>query len=179
MYETKTWEEATKLKKSEKIRITLYILNAILDILTGIIGKNIAWVICGILWIVIVMTEVCYLKMKKGNEEIITLQENHTELQAIIIDALLNESSVEVDISKIKIPKNFSKPNQKKMQRKYWRIWGRILILYVGFLITCFWRNIFATVWNFVKSLSASRFLLITALQERKSCLSKICMGKI
>lgn len=118
MYEMRTWKEATKLKKTEKIRISLYILNAILDTLVGIVGNNIAWVICGILWIVIVMTEVCYLKIKKGNEEIITLQEKRTELQAIIIDALLNESSVEVDISKIKIPKNFSKPNQKKMQRK-------------------------------------------------------------
>ncbi len=34
------------------------------------------------------------------------------------IDALLNETAVEVDISKIKIPKIFSKPNPKKMQKK-------------------------------------------------------------
>ena len=109
---------STKLKKSEIIRIVLYILNAILDITTGIIGKNIAWIMCGILWIVIATAEECYLKMKKGNEEIIAIQENNIELQAIIIGDLLNETTVEVDISKIKIPKNFSKPNQKKMQRK-------------------------------------------------------------
>lgn len=58
------------------------------------------------------------MKIQKGNEEIINLQEKHTELQAIIIDALFNETAVEVDISKIKIPKTFSKPNPKKMQKK-------------------------------------------------------------
>ena len=118
MYEVKTWEEATKLGRAEIIRIIFYILNAILDIVTGIIGSNIAWIVCGILWIVIAIIEGCYLKINKSNEEIIDLQEKHTELQAIIIDALLNETAVEVDISKIKIPKIFSKPNQKKMQKK-------------------------------------------------------------
>ena len=118
MFEMKTWEEATKFKKSEIARIILYILNAILDIVTGIIGSNIAWIVCGILWIVIAIIEGCYLKINKSNEEIIDLQEKHTELQAIIIDALLNETAVEVDISKIKIPKIFSKPNPKKMQKK-------------------------------------------------------------
>ena len=118
MYEVKTWEEATKLGRAEIIRIIFYILNAILDIVTGIIGSNIAWIVCGILWIVIAIIEGCYLKIKKSNEEIIDLQEKHTELQAIIIDALLNETAVEVDISKIKIPKIFSKPNPKKMQKK-------------------------------------------------------------
>lgn len=118
MFEMKTWEEATKFKKSEIAIIIFYILNAILDIATGIIGRNIAWIVCGILWIVIAIIEGCYLKIQKGNEEIIDLQEKHTELQAIIIDALLNETAVEVDISKIKIPKTFSKPNPKKMQKK-------------------------------------------------------------
>ncbi len=118
MYEVKTWEEATKLGRAEIIRIIFYILNAILDIVTGIIGSNIAWIVCGILWIVIAIIEGCYLKINKSNEEIIDLQEKHTELQAIIIDALLNETAVEVDISKIKIPKIFSKPNPKKMQKK-------------------------------------------------------------
>lgn len=118
MFEMKTWEEATKFKKSEIARIILYILNAILDIVTGIIGENIAWIVCGILWIAITIIEGCYLKIQKGNEEIINVQEKHTELQAIIIDALFNETAVEVDISKIKIPKIFSKPNPKKMQKK-------------------------------------------------------------
>ena len=118
MYEVKTWEEATKLGRAEIIRIIFYIFNAILDIVTGIIGSNIAWIVCGILWIVIAIIEGCYLKINKSNEEIIDLQEKHTELQAIIIDALLNETAVEVDISKIKIPKIFSKPNPKKMQKK-------------------------------------------------------------
>ena len=118
MYEVKTWEEATKLGRAEIIRIIFYILNAILDIVTGIIGSNIAWIVCGILWIVIAIIEGCYLKINKSNEEIIDLQEKHTELQAIIIDALFNETAVEVDISKIKIPKIFSKPNPKKMQKK-------------------------------------------------------------
>lgn len=118
MFEMKTWEEATKFKKSEIAIIIFYILNAILDIATGIIGRNIAWIVCGILWIVIAIIEGCYLKIQKGNEEIMDLQEKHIKLQAIIIDALLNETSVEVDISKIKIPKNFSNPNPQKMQKK-------------------------------------------------------------
>lgn len=98
MYEIKTWEEATKLKKSEIIRIILCILNAILDIVAGIIGKNIAWVLCGLLWVVLARTDYYYLKIDKANEELIDLQEKNTAIQKNIIDALLKETAVEIEI---------------------------------------------------------------------------------
>lgn len=114
----KTWEEATKLTKSQKIEITVDVLIAILNIVTAITNKNIAWGMSGMLWLLIGIIECCSFKISNGDDYQIEMLEKHTELQAIIIDALLNETAVEVDISKIKIPKTFSKPNPKKMQKK-------------------------------------------------------------
>lgn len=115
----KTWEETIKLKKLEKIRIILYILNAILDFLIGIVGNNFAWIICSMLWIAIGILEYSYLKINKGNETIIDTQEKCIKTQESIIDALMSETAVEVEIDKIKIPKHFSKPNPEKLQVKF------------------------------------------------------------
>ena len=43
MFEIKTWEEATKLTESQKIKIIVDVLVAISNIVTAIINKNIAW----------------------------------------------------------------------------------------------------------------------------------------
>lgn len=114
----KTWEEATKLKKEEVILIIFYILNVILNITTAIKTKNVVWVICGMLWSIIAIMKYYNSKNEKANELLMNLQEERTKLQENIINALLSETAVEVEISKIKVPKNFSKPNQKKMQKK-------------------------------------------------------------
>lgn len=118
MCEIKTWEEATKLKKSQKIKIIVNVLVAILNIVTAIVNENIAWGISGMLWIVIGIIECCSFKILNGDDYQIEMLEKHTELQGQIINALLKETAIEIDISKIKIPKIFSKPNPKKMQKK-------------------------------------------------------------
>lgn len=119
MFEMKTWEEATKFKKSEIAIIIFYILNAILDIATGIIENNIAWVMCGLLWITTSIIQYSGLKIQKGNDELINLLEKHTKLQSAIIDALISETAVEIEINKIKIPKHFTKPNPQKLKQKF------------------------------------------------------------
>lgn len=119
MCELRTWEEAIKLKRSEKLRIMLNISMAILSIATGIIENNIAWVMNGLLWITISIIQYSGLKIQKGNDEIINLLEKHTKLQSAIIDALISETAVEVEINKIKIPKHFTKPNPKKLKQKF------------------------------------------------------------
>lgn len=115
----KTWEEATKLKKEEVILIIFYILNVILDITTAITTKNAAWIICGLLWSIIAIMKYYNSKNEKANEVLMDLQEERTKLQESIINALINETAVEVEISKIKIPTHFSKPNPKKLQKKF------------------------------------------------------------
>lgn len=119
MCELRTWEEAIKLKRSEKLRIMLNFSIAILSVATGIIEINIAWVMCGLLWITISIIQYSGLKIQKGNDEIINLLEKHTKLQSSIIDALISETAVEIEINKIKIPKHFTKPNPKKLQQKF------------------------------------------------------------
>ncbi len=114
----KTWEEASKLKKAEVILIILYILNAILDITTAITTKNAAWIVCGLLWGAVAIMKYYNSKNENANKVLIELQEACIKSQESIINALMNETAVEVEISKIKVPKNFSKPNQKKMRKK-------------------------------------------------------------
>ena len=115
----KTWEEMTKLKKSEIIMLVFYILNGILDITTAIITKNKVWILCGLLWITIALMRYCDLKIIKGNEAIIDIQEVDSKIKEEIIDVLMNETTVEMEINKIKIPEHFSKPNPKKLQQKF------------------------------------------------------------
>ena len=118
MYEIKTWEEATKLTESQKIKIIVDVLVAISNIVTAIINKNIAWGMSGMLWLLIGIIECCSFKRSNGDDYQIEMLEKHTELQEGIINALLKETAVEIEINKIKIPKTFSKPNPKKMQKK-------------------------------------------------------------
>jgi hypothetical protein len=115
----KTWEEMTKLKKSEIIMLVFYILNGILDITTAIITKNKVWILCGLLWIIIALIRYFDLKIIKGNEAIIDIQEVDSKIKEEIIDVLMNETTVEIEINKIKIPEHFSKPNPKKLQQKF------------------------------------------------------------
>ncbi len=115
----KTWEEATKLKKEEVMLIIFYVLNVILDITTAITTKNVVWIICGLLWIIIAIMKYNSSKMEKANDALIELQEKRTQIQESIINALISETAIEVEVSKIKIPKHFTKPNQNKMQNKF------------------------------------------------------------
>lgn len=119
MFEIKTWEEATKLTKSQKIKIIVDVLVAISNIVTAIINKNIAWGMSGMLWLLIGIIECCSFKRLNGDDYQIEMLEKHTKLQEGIINALLKETAVEIEVNKIKIPEKFSKPNPKKMQKKY------------------------------------------------------------
>ncbi len=119
MEEIRTWEEATRLTKSQKIKILIDVLIAISNIVTAIINKNIAWGMSGILWLLIGIIECCSFKILNGDDYQIEMLEEHTRLQEGIINALLKETAVEIEVDKIKIPEHFSKPNPKKMQQKY------------------------------------------------------------
>ena len=114
MFEIKTWEEATKLTESQKIKIIVDVLVAISNIVTAIINKNIAWGMSGMLWLLIGIIECCSFKRSNENNYQIEMLEKHTKLQEKIINALLKETAVEIEVDKIKIPEKFSKPNPKK-----------------------------------------------------------------
>lgn len=115
----KTWEEATKLNRTDILMLVFYIMNGILDITVSIISENKTWIICGLLWITIALIRYCDLKIIKGNEAIIDIQEADSKIKKEIIDALMSETAVEIEINKIKIPEHFSKPNPKKLQQKF------------------------------------------------------------
>lgn len=103
----KTWEEATKLNRTDILMLVFYIMNGILDITVSIISENKTWIICGLLWITIALIRYCDLKIIKGNEAIIDIQEADSKIKKEIIDALMSETAVEIEISKIKIPEHF------------------------------------------------------------------------
>ena len=62
----KTWEEATKLNRTDILMLVFYIMNGILDITVSIISENKTWIICGLLWITIALMRYCDLKIIKG-----------------------------------------------------------------------------------------------------------------
>lgn len=55
----KTWEEATKLNRTDILMLVFYIMNGILDITVSIISENKTWIICGLLWITIALIRYC------------------------------------------------------------------------------------------------------------------------
>lgn len=113
------WKEITKLDKRNAIMISFYILMAIFEVIVAIAEKDFTWIIFAILWGNIAIIEYCNTKLRKGDHALIDLQEIHIELQADIINTLLRETFVEVELNKIKIPKYFTKPNQKKLQERF------------------------------------------------------------
>ena len=69
----KTWEEATKLNRTDILMLVFYIMNGILDITVSIISENKTWIICGLLWITIALIRYCDLKIIKENEATINM----------------------------------------------------------------------------------------------------------
>lgn len=63
--------------------------------------------------------EYCDAKLLKNKEALIEIEEKHIKVQEDIINTLLNETAIEIDIKDIKIPKYFTKPNPKKLQRRF------------------------------------------------------------
>ena len=80
----KTWEEATKLNRTDILMLVFYIMNGILDITVSIISENKTWIICGLLWITIALMRYCDLKIIKGNEAIIDIQKKLERVQSPI-----------------------------------------------------------------------------------------------
>lgn len=115
----KSWEESTKLTKSQSLRVLVNIPVAIICIVTSVINKNIAWGICGLQWLLIGLIEGISFKISNGDDYLADMQQEHIELQEGIINALLKETAMEIEIDKIKIPNNFTYPKPKKMKQKY------------------------------------------------------------
>lgn len=115
----KEWKEKTNLDKRNKMMISFYILMCIFEIIVAIAEKDFTWIICAILWGNIAIIEYCNAKLRKGDKVLIDLQENYIKLQTDIINTLLKETFVEIELNKIKIPKHFTKPNQKKLQKRF------------------------------------------------------------
>ena len=59
----KTWEEATKLNRTDILMLVFYIMNGILDITVSIISENKTWIICGLLWITIASVSYTHLTL--------------------------------------------------------------------------------------------------------------------
>lgn len=113
------WKEKTKLDKRNKIVISVYILIAIFEVIVAITEKNFTWLVCAILWGSIAIMEYCNVKLLKGRDMLIEVQDEHIEIQNKMINKLLkkiSEQKTMVKIENIKIPKKFRKPNPNKLK---------------------------------------------------------------
>lgn len=118
----KTWEESTKLDKRNKIIITFYIIMAIFEIITAIVGKDLTWIVPTLLWTTLAVNEYCNTKILKGKEYLIDIQDEHIKIQNKMFDDMLehiNRKRKIIKISDIKIQKKFKLPNKEKLDRRY------------------------------------------------------------
>lgn len=118
----KTWEEMTKLETKTKIMITFHIIMAIFSIITTIVNKESTWILVALLWITVAIMEYCDAKLLKGKDALIDIQEDHIKVQDKMINDLLEELTPKTKIIKladIKIQKHFTKPNKKKLNRRF------------------------------------------------------------
>lgn len=117
------WKEKTKLDRNDKYRIIFHIVLVILSITVAIIEKDFTWILVALLWVNIILQEYIDVKMSKGNQVVIELQEENINKQFEVINNLIDEickmkNTKIVDIKDIKIPKKFSKPNPTKMKNR-------------------------------------------------------------
>lgn len=117
----KSSKEITNLESETTIIIVVGIILAVISIVTAIAIKNIAWVICGILWITIAVEEYGYNKIIKCKDWFAKIQEKHIKIQNnMIYDLLkkLNDKTYTIKLADIKIPEHFIQPRKDKLKRR-------------------------------------------------------------
>lgn len=116
--ELKCWKEATKLERKTKVMITFHVVMIVFSIIVAILNNDFTWILVALLWGDIAIMEYCDAKLLKGSEALNYIQEKNIEVQEDIINTILTKITVEVELNKIKIPKHFTKPNQKKLEER-------------------------------------------------------------
>ena len=112
----------TKLNKIDKNKIIFYILMAIFSIAVSISEKDFTWIVVALLWANIAIIEYYNSKLLKSKDALSDLQEEHIKVQDEIIMSLLKDlatPNIVIDISLIKIPKNFTKPKKEKLNKRF------------------------------------------------------------
>lgn len=124
----KTWEEETKLNHSEIMIIIMYIVISIFNIFVLIQTKNIAYISNILLWWTLAFTQYMDIRIRKGKDAIIEIQDNTIDEQHdVIIDLssrLLKQREF-IKLSDIKISKKFTKPRTEKLDHRteYYRVY--------------------------------------------------------
>lgn len=116
------WKEKTRLENRTKSMITFHIIMIIFSLIVAVLNKDFTWVLCALLWGDVALIEYCDTKLLKGRDVLIEIQEDHIKIQEEIINDLLKKSVPEIKKVKlvdIKIPKYFTKPNKKKLNRRF------------------------------------------------------------
>lgn len=117
----KTWKEMTKLETKTKIMIIFHIIMAIFSIIVAITNKESTWIVVTLLWVNVAIMEYCDSKLLKGKEALIVLHEEHDKIQTELIMNLLKDLSmpnIVIETDLIKIPKHFTKPGKKKLNKR-------------------------------------------------------------
>lgn len=120
--EEQIWKEKTKLENRTKVMITFHIFMIIFSAITAIIDKDFTWILVALLWGNVALMEYCDAKLLKGKNALIDIQEDHIKVQDEMINNLLEELTPKTKIIKladIKIQKHFTKPNKKKLNRRF------------------------------------------------------------
>lgn len=116
------WKEDTKLSTGEKIMLILYAVMFVFSITVAILEKNAPYIIIAILWLDLFICEFSNKKNSKMDQALIGSYEELKETQDKFIKLLLEELRKEartVCLKDIKIPKNFKKPGEKKLNERF------------------------------------------------------------
>ncbi len=116
------WKKDTSLSGLEKIILCMYIVMFIFSIVVAILEKNMPYLIIAILWLDLFICEYFYKKNSKMDKALMGSYEELNKAQSQLITSLFGELDKEsrtMYLEDIKIPKNFTKPGKKKLDRRF------------------------------------------------------------
>lgn len=116
------WKKETSLSGLEKTILCMYVVMFIFSIVVAILEKNMPYLVIAILWLDLFICEYFNKKVNKMDKALIGSYEELNQTQSKVIVSLYGELDKEKRImylEDIKIPKNFTKPGKKKLDRRF------------------------------------------------------------
>lgn len=116
------WKKDTSLSGLEKIILCMYIVMFIFSIVVAVLEKNMPYLVIAILWLDLFICEYFNKKNSKMDKALMDSYEELNKAQNQLITSLFGELDKEsrtMYLEDIKIPKNFTKPGKKKLDRRF------------------------------------------------------------
>lgn len=116
------WKKDTSLSELEKTILCMYIVMFIFSMAVAILEKNMPYLIIAVLWLDLFICEYFNKKNSKMDKALMDSYKELNKAQNQLITSLFGELDKEsrtMYLEDIKIPKNFTKPGKKKLDRRF------------------------------------------------------------